>query len=86
MAVAGARQQVRALQAEIDLLVGLFPELATQPWSEPTAASGNGHAPPVAAQPVKKRSMTKAQRAAVGERMKKYWRARRKAKKAEVRA
>ena len=86
-ALVGAQQRVQQLQEEIDTIVEQFPELrqgrgpgarkAAVNRDEPSRRirSGNGA---TGKQRRKRRTMTTAERKAVGERMKKYWAARKK--------
>ena len=75
LARAGAVARLNELKAEIAEIEGVFPDLAgSRRPGRPRAAD--------AAPSAKKRTrkpMTAAQKTAVGERMKKYWAARRKA-------
>jgi hypothetical protein len=95
LALLGARARVAQLQEEINELQRAFPDLGSRDGG--TAPRRRGRRPkatlesPVqqtdglpeeAAAPVRKRKpMTAAQKKSVGERMKKYWAARRKAEK-----
>jgi hypothetical protein len=72
MARKGAEHRYNELKAEIALLVKHFPHLATRT---------GGIVSQAVAAPRKRRKMSAAARKAVSERMKKYWAARRKAKK-----
>jgi hypothetical protein len=76
-ALVGARSRLDALRAEQQQLVALFPELRGQgPGGSPVnRAKVDGEAP---VRRRRRRKMTAAQRKAVGERMRKYWAARRK--------
>ena len=69
-AIVGARSRVEALKREEAQLLSSFPELAR----------GNGRAVKAPPGRKRKRTFTAAQRKAIGERMKKFWAARRKAR------
>lgn len=70
-ALKGAEQRLLDLAAEARAIYLTFPELR---------AEGRGNPGPAA--PRRRRRMSAAQRKAVGERMRKYWAGRRKARKA----
>jgi len=76
LAKRGAEHRYQELQAEIESLVRHFPDLRRRSAGVPSA--------PVEAvnHPIRRRRrMSEAARRAISERMKKYWAARRKAKK-----
>jgi hypothetical protein len=94
LAQLGARARVSQLQEEIHELQRAFPDLGRQDGGTAPRRRGRPKAilespvqqadglPEEAAAPVRKRKpMTAAQKKSVGERMKKYWAARRKAEK-----
>jgi hypothetical protein len=81
----GARARLADLQREIDELVRAFPALrsgqaASTPAQRGRRPASARNATPTVAQRRERKPMTAAQRKAVGERMRKYWAARRKAK------
>jgi hypothetical protein len=86
LAIVGAQVRLEALRAEEARLVAAFPELAN---GRNGSAGGLGKRREEAS-PAKTtrrtRTMTAAQRRAVGERMTKYWAARRKAKASPAKA
>lgn len=78
LALIGAQGRIESLQAEIDAIVELFPELRRVAGgrgrgAKKAAAAGGGR---------RNWNMSAAQRKAVSARMKKYWAARRKEKAA----
>jgi hypothetical protein len=89
----GAQYRLEELQAEIAALIRSFPHLRTAPTAarrgrKPQADSTRASAAPSAATATaategrrRRRGMSAAQRKAVSERMKKYWAARRAARK-----
>jgi hypothetical protein len=70
----GAEQRILQLRAEADDIYRQFPELRSRSATTTEAAAPRG-------QRRRKRAMSVAQRKAVSARMKKYWAARRAAKK-----
>jgi hypothetical protein len=96
LAQLGARARLSQLQEEINELQQAFPDLGSREPATRTRRRGRRAKAPAqssAAQPVeaaqeaapavvrKRKPMTAAQKKSVGERMKKYWAARRKAEK-----
>jgi hypothetical protein len=94
LAQLGARARLSQLQEEINELTQAFPDLGgrqaetpirrrgRRPKAAPETAAQEAEAPQEAVAAVRKRKpMTAAQKKSVGERMKKYWAARRKAEK-----
>jgi hypothetical protein len=72
---AGAEQRLAVLDQERNDILALFPDLGRRrPGRKPKA---DGAAAPTPTVGRKRRGMSAAQRKAVGERMKKYWAARR---------
>ncbi len=81
----GAEHRYEELKAEMATLMKTFPHLATKAGRRIAAATSRGRAVVEAEAPKVRRrvrKMSAAARKAVSERMKKYWAARRKAKKA----
>jgi hypothetical protein len=72
----GAQARLTELHQEIHDIERAFPDLRRRPMPRPAASSETRKH---SSTPRKRRSMTAAARKAVGERMKKYWAARRKA-------
>jgi len=77
-ALAGAQARLQAISEERAAIIRVFPDLRTQ--STRRAASLDG-APPIVQKGRKRRTMSAAERKAVGKRMKAYW-AKRRAKNA----
>ena len=78
-AKAGAQARLAEIQRELAAMMKVFPELAKR-----TASGGiPSTAIPEAKPRHKRRRLTAAERKAIGERMKKYWAERRKAKKGQ---
>jgi hypothetical protein len=78
-ALVGARARLDALRAEMQSLLGAFPELARK-QGPGGAASGAGAAKVRTRRRGRRRAMSAEERRAVSERMKKYWAGRRKEK------
>ncbi len=87
LALIGAQGRIEALRAEIDSLVGMFPELKNIAG---TAGRGGRTAKKAASAAAggsrRNWNMSSAQRKAVSARMKKYWAARRKEKAAAAKS
>jgi hypothetical protein len=79
LALIGAQGRIEALQAEIDSIVAMFPELK---GAAGRSAGRGGRGVKKAAGGRRNWNMSAAQRKAVSARMKKYWAARRKEKAA----
>ena len=82
----GAVTRLEQLKTEIDAILAAFPDLrsSTQANTGGATTRATASSSVSAATPVRRRrrpKMTPAQRKAVGERMRKYWAERRKAKK-----
>jgi len=80
LASLGATRRLQELQDEANELTREFPELRGDNASPGRRVSTSAQPAAVATTKRKRRKMTAAQRKAVGERMKKYWAERRKAK------
>jgi hypothetical protein len=78
-ALAGAQARLRAISEERAAIIRMFPDLRTHSTTRADSLDGAASTPPRAR---KRRSMSDAQRKAVGRRMKAYW-ARRRAEKGQ---
>jgi hypothetical protein len=82
LALIGAQGRIEALRAEIDSLVGMFPELKNIAGTTGRGGRTAKKAASAAGGRSRNWNMSSAQRKAVSARMKKYWAARRKEKAA----
>jgi len=79
----GAEARITELNEELEAIYGTFPELRTGPGRRGPRAGAARITPTSGVAPKrsrKRRKMSAAQRKAVGERMRKYWAARKKAR------
>jgi hypothetical protein len=77
LAKRGAEHRYQELQADIESLVKLFPHLQGRPSDSPLSAPVE--TVKLAIRRRRRRKMSEVARKAIGERMKRYWAARRKA-------
>jgi hypothetical protein len=82
LALIGAQGRIEALRAEIDSLVGMFPELKSVAGTTGRGGRAAKKSASAAGSSRRNWNMSSAQRKAVSARMKKYWAARRKEKAA----